>query len=148
MTWATDLLEKMKQGTHQTPPMVQTLQLGLLDDWGDGWVRKTWRHNPALMHQDGSMFGGYIGALFDQVFTFAAMSVVTDDEIFRTTNLSINFVSLSRLEDLVLKATVVSRSRKLITVEGKLSTFDGKVRSTATAQHMIQKRPVTLPTNT
>lgn len=141
MTWATDLLEKMKQGTHEIPPLVQTLQLGLLEDWGDGWVRKTWRHTPELLHNDGSMFGGYIGALFDQVFSFSAMTVVAEDEMFRTTNLSINFVSLSRSEDLVLDARVIARSRRLITLEGKLSTLGGKIRSTATAQQMVLKKP-------
>ena len=140
MTWATDLLTKMKLGTHQIPPLVQTLQLGLLDDWGEGWVKKTWRHRSDLLHQDGSMFGGYIGALFDQTFAFAAMTIVSDDEIFRTANLNISFVSLSRSEDVVLEARLVARSRQLITLEGTLSSLSGEIRSTATAQQVILKR--------
>lgn len=140
MTWATDLLEKMKHGTHQIPPLVENLQLGLLEDWGDGWVKKIWRHQAAFLHNDGSMFGGYVGALFDQVFSFAAMTVVSEHEVFRTVNLSINFVSISRAEDVVLDARVVSRSRRLITLEGQLSSLRGKIRSTATAQQMILRR--------
>ncbi len=140
MTWATDLLEKMKAGTHTAPPLVQTLQLGLLEDWGEGWVRKRWQHRSELLHSDGSMFGGYIAALFDQVFAFAAMTVLAEDEAVRTTNLNVNFVSLSRKEDVVLEASVVSRSRRLMTVQGTLSSPEGEVRSIASAQQIILPR--------
>lgn len=146
MTWATDLLDKMKQRTHKAPPLVQTLKLGLLEDWGDGWVRKTWQHQAELLHQDGSMFGGYAAALFDQTFAFTAMTVLADDEYIRTTNLNVNFISLSRSEDIILEAKVVSRSRRLLTVEGKLMATNRTIRSTATAQQMILKRPMSQST--
>ena len=140
MTWATDLLDKMKAGTHTAPPLVRTLQLGLLEDWGEGWVRKRWQHRAELLHPDGSMFGGYIAALFDQMFAFAAMTVLAEDEAVRTTNLNVNFVSLSRKEDVVLEASVVSRSRRLMTVQGTLSSPDGAVRSVASGQQIILTR--------
>lgn len=140
MTWAKDMLENMKQGTHKVPPIVHTLQLGLIDDWGDGWVRKSWRPKPELLQNDGTMFGGYIAALFDQIFAFAAMTVLEDDEACRTTSLNISFISLSRLEDVLIEAKVVSRSRRLITIESKLSSKAGEIRSIATAQQMITKR--------
>lgn len=141
MTWATELLEKMKQGTHEVPPLVEILRLGLLDDWGEGWVRKSWSAKPELLHKDGSMFGGYMAALFDQIFSFAAMTVLADEEMIRTTHLSVNFVSLSRSEDVVLEAKIVSRSRRLMTIEGKLFAASGPIRAVAMAQQMILKRP-------
>lgn len=144
MTWATAILESMKQGTHPVPPIVNTLQLGLIDDWGDGWIRKTWCPKPELLQLDGSMFGGYIAALFDQALAFATMTVIGDDEGYRTTNLNISFMSLSRSEELVLEARVVSRSRRLITVEGTLSAKTGEIRSIATAQQMTTKKPPTV----
>lgn len=140
MTWAKDMLENMKQGTHQVPPIVRTLQLGLIDDWGDGWIRKTWHPKPELLQNDGTMFGGYIAALFDQAFAFAAMTVMEDDEACRTTSLNISFISLSRSEDILIEAKVVSRSRRLITVEATLSSNTGEIRSIATAQQMITKK--------
>ena len=140
MTWATDMLDNMKRGTHTVPPVVDTLKLGLIDDWGDGWVRKIWRVEPDLLQLDGTMFGGYIAALFDQVLAFATMTVVADNETYRTTNLNISFMSLSRSEDLVLEAKVVSRSRRLVTVEALLLSLTGDVRSIATAQQMITKK--------
>ncbi len=140
MTWATDLLEKMKMGTHQPPPLVETLKLGLLDDWREGWVKKRWRLQPELLHPDDSMFGGYMAALFDQTFAFVAMSVLADDEAVRTLSLNVSFVSLSRNEDVIIEARLVSRSRRLMTIDGTLSSPDGRVRSVATCQQMIIKR--------
>jgi len=94
MTWATEMLENMKQGTHPIPPVTKTLQLGLIDDWGEGWVRKSWSPKKDLLQQDGTMFGGYTSALFDQIFAFATMTVIGEDEAYRTSNLNISFFSL------------------------------------------------------
>jgi hypothetical protein len=42
MTWATDRLDLLKARAVTPPPVVETLRLGLLDDWGPGWARKVW----------------------------------------------------------------------------------------------------------
>lgn len=140
MTCATEMLERMKRGEHRVPLLVKTLKLGLLDDWGDGWVRKSWDPVPELLHDDGAMFGGYIAALFDQTFALAAMTALKDSEAFRTTNLTISFQSLSRSERVILDARVVARSKRLITLDGRMSSADGEVRSTASAQQMITRK--------
>ena len=140
MTWATEMLENMKRGTHPIPQITKTLQLGLIDDWGEGWVRKSWSPKEEFLHPDGTMFGGYASALFDQVFAFATMTVIGEDEAYRTSNLNISFLSLSRSEKVSLEASVVSRSRRLITLEGKMLGFDGQVRCIATAQQITTPR--------
>ena len=140
MTWATEMLENMKQGTHPIPPITKTLQLGLIDDWGEGWVRKSWSPKRDLLQQDGTMFGGYTSALFDQIFAFATMTVIGEDEAYRTSNLNISFLSLSRNETVSLEANVVSRSRRLITLEGKMLGAEGRVRCIATAQQITTPR--------
>ncbi|MEO1188767.1 MAG: PaaI family thioesterase [Pseudomonadota bacterium] len=140
MTWATDMLENMKRGSHPLPPVTETLKLGLIDDWGEGWISKSWAPKPELLQQDGTVFGGYIAALFDQAFAFATMTVIQDHEAFRTSSLNISFLSLSRGETLKLEAKVVSRSRRLITLEAKLIGEAGEIRSLATAQQITTKR--------
>jgi hypothetical protein len=55
LTWATDRLDQIKGGDVVLPPVVQTLQLGGLDDWGEGWVRKTWTPASELLNVDGSL---------------------------------------------------------------------------------------------
>jgi hypothetical protein len=57
LTWATDRLDQIKGDDTPLPPVVQTLRLGGLDDWGEGWARKTWTPAPELLNSDGSLFG-------------------------------------------------------------------------------------------
>lgn len=137
MTWATDRLETLKTGTATPPPVVQTLKLGLIDDWGDGWVRKSWSPAPELATTDGSLFGGYLAALADQVLSFAAMTVVPDDRLFRTVNLQLNFLKVGRSHPLAIEARVVARTRQLITVRAEFRRGDGELIADATAQQIL-----------
>jgi len=141
MTWATEMLNSMKLGTHHVPPVTQTLKLGLIDDWGDGWIRKSWSPRSEFMHADGTLFGGYIAALFDQSFALATMTVVNENEAYRTSNLNISFLSLSRSEPVSLEARVVSRSRRVVSLEAKMRGSDQEIRAMATAQQIITKKP-------
>lgn len=135
-TWATKRLDELIAGA-EPPPVVRTLQLGILDAWGEGWVRKTWVSDPALLNGDGSMFGGYVAALADQVLAFAAMTVVPDGMIFRTANLTVNFFQVARGETLTIEARVVSRSRQLIHARAEFKGSDGKLFAEASAQQVL-----------
>jgi uncharacterized protein (TIGR00369 family) len=137
MTWGTERLDTLLAGDGVPPPIVQTLRLGLLDDWGDGWVRKSWSPAPELATQDGSLFGGYLAALADQVLTFAAMTVVPDEMHFRTINLQLNFVRVGRALPLQIEARVVARTRQLITVRADFRREDGELLAEATAQQFL-----------
>jgi uncharacterized protein (TIGR00369 family) len=137
MTWATDRLAALKAGATDLPPVVRTLKLGTLDDWGEGWVRKRWTASPEILNVDGSMFGGYIAALADQILTLAAMSVLPENCAHRTTNLSVQFLKLARGEPLVIEARVLAQSKQLITVEADFRFENGDLIAKATAQQMI-----------
>jgi uncharacterized protein (TIGR00369 family) len=137
MTWATERLDALKAGAAPPPPIVETLKLGLLDDWGEGWVGKSWSPAPELQTADGSLFGGYIAALADQVLTFATMTVTPDDRLFRTVNLQVNFLRVGRTEPLGIKAYVVARTRQMITVRAEFRRADGELITDATAQQLL-----------
>jgi uncharacterized protein (TIGR00369 family) len=137
MTWATDRLDACKAGSATPPPIVRTLKLGLLDDWGQGWVRKSWRPDPDLTTADGSFFGGYLAALADQVLAFAAMTVVPDDRLYRTVNLQLNFLKVCRSEPLAIEARVVAQTRQLITARAQFRRLDGVLIAEATAQQIV-----------
>ncbi|MDN9006657.1 PaaI family thioesterase, partial [Staphylococcus aureus] len=85
----------LKAGTATPPPVVETLKLGLIDDWGPGWVRKRWEPSPQVLNGDGSMFGGYTAALADQALSLAAISVLDDASALRTINLQVQFFKLA-----------------------------------------------------
>ncbi len=137
MTWATDRLDALKAGTGTPPPIVQTLRLGLIDDWGEGWVRKSWSPTPDLSTADGSLFGGYLAALADQALAFAAMTVVPHDRLCRTVNLQMNFLKVGRSHPLDIEARVVAQTRQLITVRADFRREDGVLIADATAQQIL-----------
>jgi len=137
MTWATDRLNALKAGRATPPPIVQTLKLGLIDDWGEGWVRKSWSPSPELATADGSLFGGYLAALADQVLAFAAMTVVPGDRLFRTVNLQMNFLRVGRSRPLTIEAHIVAQTRQLITARAEFRREDGVMIADATAQQIL-----------
>ena len=140
-TWARRRLDEIKAGTGDTPVLVETLQLGLLDDWAPGWVTKRWAPKPELLHADGSKFGGYTAALADQVMSFAAMTVVPGDKAFRTINLSLQFFKLSHAEELVIEGHVVAQSKRIISVEVTFCHPDGTLVAKATGQQAVIAYP-------
>ncbi|EJL31268.1 hypothetical protein PMI01_02836 [Caulobacter sp. AP07] len=137
MTWATDRLDQVKGGDAVLPPVVQTLQLGGLDDWGEGWVHKTWTPAPELLNVDGSLFGGYLAALADQILAFAAMTVAPADAMFRTSNLKVDFIRVGKAEVLALEGRVVARTRGMIHVEADFRRPDGELIARASAQQVV-----------
>lgn len=137
MTWATDRLDALKAGTASPPRITETLKLGLLDDWGEGWVRKAWRPDPALATADGSLFGGYLAALADQVLAFAAMTVLPHDRVYRTLNLQVNFLRVGREHPLTINARVVAHTKQLITVRAEFLSDEGSLIAEASAQQLL-----------
>lgn len=127
----------MKAGDTALPPVVETLKLGGLDDWGPGWARKTWQPSPALLNSDGSLFGGYLAALADQILAFAAMTVAPADAMFRTSNLKIDFIRVGKAEPLRLEGRVVAKTRSIIHVEADFFRPDGDLIARASAQQII-----------
>jgi uncharacterized protein (TIGR00369 family) len=136
MSWATERLDQIKAGTVDAPPVVHTLKLGLMDDWGPGWVRKRWEPHPEVMNGDGSMFGGYIAALADQILAFAAMTVTPDEAYFRTVNLQLQFLKVAWARPLLIEAKVTAASRRLITVEAEFRREDDALIAKASAQQV------------
>ncbi|MEQ1820075.1 MAG: PaaI family thioesterase [Terricaulis sp.] len=137
MTWATERLDALKAGSVTPPPITQTLKLGLIDGWGNGWVRKSWRPAPELATADGSLFGGYLAALADQVLAFATMTVLPGDRLYRTLNLQMNFLRVGRSDPLAIDARVVAQTKQIITVRAEFRRPDGVLIADATAQQIL-----------
>ena len=140
MTWATERLDALKAGDTNVPPVVATLRLGTLDDWGPGWVRKTWEPAPEILNGDGSMFGGYLAALADQILAFAAMTVVPEENYYRTINLQMLFVKVGAARPLTIEGRVTAVTRQLITVEADFRREDGELIARAAAQQILMPK--------
>ncbi len=138
MTWATQRLDALVAGAASPPPVVGKLKLGLLDSWGPGWIRKTWTPSPGLENGDGTLFGGYLAALADQSLAFAAMTVIDGASGFRTLNLQINFIRVSRVVVLGIEARVIAQTRQVITVRATFHGPEDRLVAEATAQQFLQ----------
>ncbi len=136
MTWAHERLNEIQSGAVDAPPVVRTLKLGLLDEWGPGWAKKIWLPSPEILNGDGSMFGGYLAALADQILAFAAMTVIDNDRAFRTTNLSMHFFKLTGATPLVITGRVTNTTRQIISVEAEIERQNGALVARAIAQQI------------
>lgn len=140
MTWATERLDALKAGNMAVPPVVTTLRMGTLEDWGPGWVRKTWQPTPEVLNGDGSLFGGYLAALADQILAFAAMTVVPEENYYRTINLQMQFVKVGAARPLAIEGRVTASTRQLITVEADFRREDGELIARAAAQQILMPK--------
>ncbi len=138
MTWATDRLNALVGGGVEAPPVVQTMRLGLLDSWSEGRATKRWEPDPDLLNTDGSLFGGYIAALADQMLAFAALTVVPEGSAFRTINLNVQFLRIGRAHPILAEARVVAHTKALITAEVDLYREDDRsLIARASAQQLV-----------
>ncbi|HXC56608.1 MAG TPA: PaaI family thioesterase [Rhizomicrobium sp.] len=138
MTWATERLDALISGKAEPPPVVRTLRLGLLDAWEPGWAGKRWEPDADLLNGDGSLFGGYIAALADQMLGFAAMTVVPEGSAFRTINLNVQFLRVGRAHPILAEARVTAQTKSLIAVEADFFREDDKsLIAKANAQQMV-----------
>ena len=142
MSAATDYLDRLVARAVQGVPVVRTMRLGLLDSYRPGFATKRWEPADDLLNADGSMFGGYLAALADQVAAFAAMTVVPDGFAFRTINLALQFVRVGRADALNVEGRVVAQTKSLITVEVELlKDADRSLVAKAQAQQMVVPLP-------
>ena len=142
-TWAHKRLDEIKSPGFVPPRVVQTLRLGLLDDWQPGKVTKRWTPPREVLHDDGSLFGGMTAALADQMMSFAAMTVVPADRAYRTINLSLQFFKLCHNETLHIEAEVVGQSKRIISIEVSFAREDGTLMARATGQQAVTSFPGT-----
>lgn len=136
-TWASKRLDDLIAGAAP-PPVVTTMRLGTLDAWGEGWAKKRWEPTPEMLNADGSLFGGLIAALADQMLAFATMTVVPGDMLFRTINLAVMYYRLGRGHPIDIEAKVVAQSQQLIHVRAEFRNPEGKLMADATAQQILQ----------
>jgi uncharacterized protein (TIGR00369 family) len=136
-TWATKRLDALVLGAAP-PPVIQTIQLGTLDAWGEGWAKKIWHSKAELLNVDGSVFGGYLAALADQILAFAAMTMVPGDKVFRTCNLNVSFYRASKDASIHIEGKVVSQSRQTMNVKAEFRNDAGELIAEASAIQILQ----------
>lgn len=132
MTFWTDRLDELAAGNTALPPVTERLMMGALTRWEKGYVLKEWALDAAFLNPGHALYGGYLGCLADQMLTFAAMTVLTDDESMRTSDLQISYFRPIASGPLRIEGRVVNRSRALIHADIIFTLPDGKLAAKAT----------------
>jgi uncharacterized protein (TIGR00369 family) len=136
-------LNVIQDGSSPLPPVVEYLRLGRLEQWGDGYIEKSWHVDPTFCTGDGSgavaLFGGYVGALADQAAAFAAMTVTPDDQYFRTSDLRVSFFRNIKQGLIKVRAEVVNRSKTLLHIDVQFMDSANTLVARATVVQSVLK---------
>jgi acyl-coenzyme A thioesterase PaaI-like protein len=71
------------------------------------------------------------------MLAFAAMTVIPNENAFRTINLNVQFFRVGRAHPLLIEAHVIMQSKSMISVEANFLREDGEIIARASAQQMV-----------
>jgi acyl-coenzyme A thioesterase PaaI-like protein len=123
------------------PKVVEILRTPDLDGWEPGKVQTSWNIDPDFFSLGGQLFGGYVGALADQVASHAAFTVIDDATSVRTASLGVYFHAPMRQGRLSIIGRVVAESRSRIHVRVEFS-IDDQAEICAHAEAVLAKVPL------
>ncbi len=112
-------LEKnIKNGeTPLKSPIFENLNLPGLKTWEPGSVTAEWTVDPRMLNSRGELMGGFYGILADAVLALAAMTVLNNDEFFKTSDLRVSFFRPILKGVIEIKGNVINQSKSMIHLE-------------------------------
>lgn len=117
----------------------ETMRIPRIDGWEPGRVWTTWEIDPDIVSPQGTVFGGYLATVSDEMVGMATMSVLEDGESFVTADLRVNFFRPALIGKLTAEATVIHRGRSIAYVEAVFTNAEGKLVAKAAATQMIRQ---------
>jgi uncharacterized protein (TIGR00369 family) len=116
------------------PPSSRLLGWHLIDARPkDGWIRIGFDGKPAFCNPAGFVQGGILSAMLDDTMG-PAVFVMTDGRLYTATiSLTVNFLAPARPGPIIGEAEVVQLGKTIAFVAGRLTTEDGILLATATA---------------
>ncbi len=132
MTHWTDRLDALVAGNATLPPVTDYLKMGTLTRWEPGTVLKEWPLEEVFLNPGGILYGGYLTCLADQMLTFTAMTVLSDAESMRTSDLQISYFRPVAEGPLKIEGCIVNRSRSHIHIDVSFILLNGKLAARAT----------------
>jgi uncharacterized protein (TIGR00369 family) len=116
------------------PPSSKLLGWHLIDARPkDGWVRIGFDGKTAFCNPAGFVQGGILSAMLDDTMG-PAVFVMTDGGLYTATiSLTVNFLAPARPGPIIGEAEVVQLGKSIAFIAGRLTTADGTLLATATA---------------
>jgi len=142
MTKATARLDRMIEGRHERSPCGLSMDLPLVDEYRSGYVRCTHKIDERFVNASGVVFGGYLSALLDDVTGHAAMTVLPDDKVCSTAELSVSYFRPCFPSEgaVTLEAEIINQGRRSYHIEATAKRPDGKLIAKASAIYAISEQ--------
>jgi acyl-coenzyme A thioesterase PaaI-like protein len=132
-------LDSIRDGTTSDRPFVTKFALPPCTEWSYGLIISEFTPHPEALVEANVVFGGYIACLVDHFAGLAMYSIAqSDDEPFRTTELSVSFIRPLRLEHTRVEARVTTQADGYAKCEVRLLQADVVV-STGVARQVLRK---------
>ncbi|MFW0783751.1 PaaI family thioesterase [Gordonia sp. CPCC 206044] len=130
-------LDAIARGEQVRPPFAETLHMPGIHEWGPGFVVSHVEITPSVFNSGGSVFGGYLACVADQVASQAVYSVLDDDHSLRTVSLQTEYLRPVPAGLLVVTARVRTKQRTLARVQVEM-TVDDEIHCEARALVMLR----------
>ena len=114
MTKWTDRLDMLVKSDNLGHKLGELLKLPTVDSWAPGQVKTHWKVHNDYLSINGTLFGGCLTAIADQVASHAAFTVISDDEFTRTIELTTSFFHAITQGQVDIVGTIDHKSRQLI----------------------------------
>lgn len=138
------MLTALNEGRGQPPQMIRTLKLdiwaGRMDSFGDGFLNVHWDVDPLYANPDGSIYGGWISAMADNLLYLASTTVMKEGEDASTSDLQLIFMRPIKEGRIRIETKVMERSRSTILCDCCFYLPDGRLAVRATAQQSVFAR--------
>jgi uncharacterized protein (TIGR00369 family) len=139
MTTWTDFLDAIAhQDPRAEPPkFVRIFRFPGLDRWEPGRIWARWEVDPEFLSPAGTLFGGYLAALADNLFGLVMFTVLEEGENFTTSDLEVRFIRPVTSGHIDAEVTILNRGRRMVACEAVFTRDDGKLAAKASATQVI-----------
>ncbi len=126
------------EGKRPGSPANETLSVPDIKSWEKGCIDAQWSVRKELTNSRGELFGGYYGVLADVTLSYTAMTLVADDERFKTTDLRVSYFRPIFDGVIKIEGRVINRSRSFLHAEAMFyREEDGKLLAKAGATFAV-----------
>lgn len=119
------------------PPCAKTLGWELIDQWPDeGRIEIAFHPNPSMLNPRGTVQGGFVAAMLDDVMGPALVAMTNGAEVPVTMDMNVSFLAPVMPGRVIGKGRVISKGRSTAFLEGELFDAGGTLlaRATSTAR--------------
>jgi uncharacterized protein (TIGR00369 family) len=109
--------------------------------FGNGTSRWLWEHQPpTTLNPFGTVQGGYVAVLIDEMFSTAIASVLEVGEWAMTAEFKVNFLRALNPQPLQGEARVLRRTRFVAFLDAQITDQNGSIAVTATSTWAISRQ--------